>query len=284
MENTYAVGTFFSLSHYAVHKFRIPGESVCDKRSGRTTASIYCIINGTVDFSTPLGQLSAKSGDVLYIPRRQRYTAKWKGIPDIVFYGIDFAFDIKSEFGNIVGSTSVFDNYPLQVLSKDLFEDEQTAQACFSRLYEEYCNPHEMGLKAISDFYCFFTRVQSYLDKRVLSSPDSPVELATAYIEQHCGEDFYMEELARMCGFSPSRFYSLFREYTGLTPVEYKNTVRIRKSQKLLEAGKSLDEIAEVLGFSSAAYFRKVFESVTGMLPGVYKKNASGYGEKRILL
>ena len=114
--------------------------------------------------------------------------------------------------------------------------------------------------------------------------PDSPVEKAALYIEQHSTEEFYIDDLAKMCGLSPSRFYSLFREYTGLTPVEYKNTVRIRNAQKLLESGKSSDEISEMLGFSSAAYFRKVFESVTGMLPGTYKKNASGYVEKKVLL
>ena len=122
------------------------------------------------------------------------------------------------------------------------------------------------------------------LDKTVLTTPDSPVEKAALYIEQHATEDFYMDDLAKMCGVSCSRFYTLFREYMGLTPVEYKNTVRIRMARKMLESGKSSDEISEILGFSSAAYFRKVFESVTGMLPGTYKKNASGYGEKKVLL
>lgn len=280
-ENSYAVGTFFSLSHYAVHKFRIPGQSICDKRSGRATASVYYIISGSVDFTTPTGELSAKSGDMLYIPRHQRYTAKWQGAPDIVFYGIDFGFDIKSEFGTVTGNTSVHDNYVLQKCDKSVFEN---AEGAFENLYNKYCNPAEHGFDAVTDFYTFFAKLLSVLDKTVLTVPDSPVEKAALYIEQHSTEEFYIDDLAKMCGLSPSRFYSLFREYTGLTPVEYKNTVRIRNAQKLLESGKSSDEISEMLGFSSAAYFRKVFESVTGMLPGTYKKNASGYGEKKVLL
>ena len=280
-ENRLSVGTFFSLSHYAVHKFRIPGQSICDKRSGRATASVYYIVSGNVEFDTPQGHLSAISGDMLYIPRRQRYTANWQGSPDIVFYGIDFGFDIKSEFGCITGNTAVHDNYLLQKPDKSVFGD---AEAEFENLYNKYCSPEEMGLEAVTDFYLFFSKLLSVLDKNVLTVPDSPVEEAAVYIEQHATEEFYIDDLAKMCGLSPSRFYSVFREYTGLTPVEYKNTVRVRIARKMLESGKSSEEISEILGFSSPAYFRKVFESVTGMLPGIYKKNALGYGEKKVLL
>ena len=87
-----------------------------------------------------------------------------------------------------------------------------------------------------------------------------------------------------MCGLSLSNFYSLFKKYTGLTPVEYKNTYRVRMAQQLLLQNKSIDEITERLNFSSPAYFRKVFKSVTGMLPGTYKKNASGYGGASVLI
>lgn len=279
--NPYAVGTFFSLTHYAVHKFRIPGQSVCDKRSGRTTASIYYITGGNVHFSTPQGDLTAKSGDVLYIPRRLRYTAKWNGDPDIAFYGIDFCFDIKSEFGVLAGTTSIHDKYPLQKLNKSVFDD---ANATFENLYQKYCDPENFGFSAVTDFYNTFSYLLERLDKTLSQTADSPVEIAAQYIEQHMTEEFYIDDLAKMCCLSPSRFYTLFRDYTGLTPVEYKNLVKIRASQKMLESGKTTEEICSTLSFGSASYFRKVFEQVTGMLPGTYRKNASGYGEKRVLL
>ena len=69
-------GTFFSLSHYAVHHFHIPGNSLCDKRSGRATASLYYLVEGHTVFTTPSGALPVSAGELLYIPRRQRYTAK----------------------------------------------------------------------------------------------------------------------------------------------------------------------------------------------------------------
>ena len=107
-------GTFFSLSHYAVHHFHIPGNSLCDKRSGRATASLYYITEGKTVFITPSGNQEVSSGELLYIPRRQRYTATWTGEPDIDFYGIDFGFELKSEFGAIPGNTGLYDSFVLQ--------------------------------------------------------------------------------------------------------------------------------------------------------------------------
>ena len=118
------------------------------------------------------------------------------------------------------------------------------------------------------------------LDKTTERVNDNAAEKAAVYIEEHCTEDFYAEELAELCGLSPSGFYTAFKKYTGLTPVEYKNNARVRLAQKMIEQNKSAEEIAETLNFSSPAYFRKVFRNVTGMLPGVYKKNASGYRKK----
>ena len=129
-------------------------------------------------------------------------------------------------------------------------------------------------------FYAFFEELLPLLDKTTERVNDNAAEKAAVYIEEHCTEDFYAEELAELCGLSPSGFYTAFKKYTGLTPVEYKNNARVRLAQKMIEQNKSAEEIAETLNFSSPAYFRKVFRNVTGMLPGVYKKNASGYRKK----
>lgn len=274
LANNDLFGTFFSLSHYAVHLFRIPGESLCDKRSGRATASVYYLVEGSAVFDTPAGKMKVHSGEMLYIPRRQRYTAVWTGEPNIVFYGIDFGFELKSEFGPLPGNTGLYDSFVLQKPSAKLFDDPCAA---FDGLYRLYSDPAGHGLQAIVAFYDFFERLLRGLDQTTVRRSDNVTEKAAVYIEEHCTEDFYTEDLAKLCGLSNSGFYTAFKKYTGLTPVEYKNNARVRLAQKMLAQNKSSDEIAEALGFSSTAYFRKVFKSVTGMLPGIYRKNASGY-------
>lgn len=277
-ENRELFGTFFSLSHYAVHRLLIPGESMCDKRSGRATASVYYVVQGHASFDTPDGKMSVKSGDMLYIPRRQRYTALWTGEPDILFYGIDFGFELKSEFGSVPGETGLYDSYRLQIVSPTAFDDPHAA---FDRLFRLYSDPGTHGLEAVLEFYRFFSILLTGLDLQKVRHRDNVTEKAAVYIEEHCTEEFYTEDLARLCGLSPSGFYTSFKKYTGLTPVEYKNNARIRLAQKLILQNKSTDEIAETLGFSSAAYFRKVFKNVTGMLPSTYKKyTVCGLGQE----
>ncbi len=270
-------GTFFSLTHYAVHKFDIAGDSLCDKRSGRATASVYYVVSGHADFTTPLGDISVGAGELLYIPRRQRYTAKWTGDPNIVFYGIDFGFELRSEFGAVAGNAGIYDSFCLQKPDVSRFSD---IVSTFEGLLASYRAPETRGFEAVVRFYTFFGELLEVLDKTEVGYINNAAEKAAMYIEEHCTEEFYADELAALCGLSVSGLYTVFKKYTGVTPVEYKNNARIRLAQKMLVSGHSSEEIADALGFSSAAYFRKVFKNVTGMLPGTYRKNHTGYINK----
>ena len=58
-----------------------------------------------------------------------------------------------------------------------------------------------------------------------------------------------------------------------LTPMHYRNVVRIDKA-KLLLADRSLtvDAVAERLGFGDPKYFARVFKDLAGMSPSAYRR------------
>lgn len=65
----------------------------------------------------------------------------------------------------------------------------------------------------------------------------------------------------------------LFSEITGTTVEKYLIAQKIERAKELLEYGElSLNEIADRLNYSSAAYLSAQFKSVTGVTPGRFRK------------
>ena len=81
-------------------------------------------------------------------------------------------------------------------------------------------------------------------------------------------------EVARACTVSESGLRQIFKEQTGMTPIEYRLYAKMKQAEYLLEAtGMSISEIADKLGFFDAAYFCKVFKRHIGLTPKEYSKN-----------
>ena len=58
---------------------------------------------------------------------------------------------------------------------------------------------------------------------------------------------------------SESNFRKLFKEYTGKTPIEYRNKIRIDEVVKLLEIGEfAVAEAAYCAGFNNMSFFYQV--------------------------
>jgi len=88
------------------------------------------------------------------------------------------------------------------------------------------------------------------------------------YIECHYLDELEIEEVARVCGMCLSLFYKNFKECTGLTPVEYKNKLKIDKAIELMaEKRHSLEDISKMLNFCNQSYFIRTFKRFTGYTP-----------------
>lgn len=103
----------------------------------------------------------------------------------------------------------------------------------------------------------------------------SRIRPALDAIESDPARSYSQKELAQMCALSPSRFFVLFSEETGMGPVRYRNLLRIEIAHRLLTSQcYTVEETAEQLGFSSADYFSRTFKSLTGISPKTYQIQA----------
>lgn len=106
---------------------------------------------------------------------------------------------------------------------------------------------------------------------------DFRVRRSLRLIQERIGEDMEMEmeQLARSVGLSRPHFFKLFKQYMGVTPNVYMNTLRSERAiEDLLHTDKTVTDIAFELGFSSQASFTRFFSSNVGIAPSEYRRVA----------
>ena len=95
------------------------------------------------------------------------------------------------------------------------------------------------------------------------------MKVASDYVEQNYRNKITVEELATLCGYSPSYFARVFAGVYHTSPIQYVNQVRIRHAKNLLRTGQyTMGQIAQECGFSNVYYFSRCFKQLTGVTPG----------------
>jgi len=79
--------------------------------------------------------------------------------------------------------------------------------------------------------------------------------------------------LARVAGLSRSAFAARFMASVGCAPIEYLSRWRMTLAQDALSrGGKSLDRLADEIGYESASAFSTAFRRRTGCSPGAFAR------------
>ena len=80
--------------------------------------------------------------------------------------------------------------------------------------------------------------------------------------------DLNVNSLSRISGISTKQIYRRIKQLTGLSPVEYIRSIRMKKAAMLLTQQKfSVAEVMYMVGFSNASYFSKCFHNQFGKTP-----------------
>ena len=81
-----------------------------------------------------------------------------------------------------------------------------------------------------------------------------------------------IDELAEMLGVTTCHLIRSFKSATGISPGQYLISIRIDIARLILSnRDYSVDTVANMVGFSGANYFCKVFRRVTGQNPTAYR-------------
>ena len=108
---------------------------------------------------------------------------------------------------------------------------------------------------------------------RIYSKTYMPIAKGILYLEQDASDRMSIAEIAAMCNVDESCFRRLFKQYSGLSPSEYRLQNMIRRAKALLRSqDMTVSEISARLGFQDPAYFSRIFKKKTGFSPSAYVK------------
>lgn len=84
-------------------------------------------------------------------------------------------------------------------------------------------------------------------------------------------------QLANETGVGYSWFRKAFKEYTGISPLQFVLQLRLHEAKKLLTSSNlMIKEIADELGFESPFYFSRIFKQKCGVTAEEYRRRSRG--------
>lgn len=102
---------------------------------------------------------------------------------------------------------------------------------------------------------------------------DDPFHYTLNYMNEHFSQKIDFASLSSLAGYSYDRYRHLFKERTGLSPVQYVVGKRLEHACKLLRhTGLSVSAVALECGFSTDAQFCSVFKRELRMTPKQYRE------------
>ena len=132
------------------------------------------------------------------------------------------------------------------------------------------------------ELFKLFTTLCSFLieesDKKVFNGSVQANEAtqkiiaACNYISNNCSRDISLEDAASYVGFSKYYFSRLFREYTGVSFVDYVAEQRLHYAEVLLGNPQlNITDAAMQAGFGSISTFNRIFKQKKGCTPSEFR-------------
>lgn len=239
----------------------------------RTTKSFQCIgtpkkqnlfmlLNGCkVTYTDKNGEIFvAHSGDIVYTPMGSEYRVQLSDFEDAASHTIGINFLLYDERGEDVllsDRIQIFStpqNQMLPILFRNVLHGDAPNRFAQNRIL-------------LMEILC------ALATKDPEKSPPDHITKALRYLSEHIEQTPTVAELAALCHISEVYFRKQFKAYVGVSPCEYRNALRLSRAKSYLEYGEiSVQEISDMLGYSTVSHFIKEFKQRYACSPLRYRK------------
>lgn len=264
--------------HYK-HVHTASGE-VAFPRVSHDYCKLYVFVSGKLSVIIDDTIYTPTCGSILTIKRGESHRSLFYGRAEVDYYEIDFP----PGFFNEVSADSPFYN---------MFFGEKRGTGCaiaplhvtVTKMFRIFERIEEIigGGEDFSDFLIYSRLVQlsaiicaslaSTVGKSAEQKIPATLRAALDYILANAITVNDTAEIAAHCHISVSYLCRTFKNYLGMTPVEYINSHKLARARYLLKNGMNVTEACFASGFNSYNYFIHVFKKNVGQTPGEYKNS-----------
>ncbi len=247
---------------------------------------INYVEEGTLEIQTPGGSHLLHKGDAMFVNANILHNAEWKDADERGrVYSILFLPEFLSGgFGNLMEARylrPVLNDSGLQGLSSEAKDEGSRERISEIRqvitLFRDEPFGYEFEVRAcLCRLWCkLLTETGENREgqpKQMLQGDDR-IKQMLEYIHLHYAEKIRLQEIASAGNVSQRECNRCFARFVKSTPIDYLNAYRLHIAvHDLLFTEKSIAQVGESCGFSTANYFNKVFRKKYACTPGEYRK------------
>jgi len=255
-------GGFFIDNIGMYNGFPIPPCDTIVPKGGRYTNRFFYIVSGTTVFELENKKLiRASAGDIVYLPYGVPYHSWWEPSPKSEC--ITLIFEMRDHFGEEIALGE-----QIEILYNDSTNKFQDILYKMNSIY--HARTVNWRLLLQSHFYEFLSRLIYELSYSQIEDShfSSEINNGIVYLENHYMKNVSIKELADRSNVSESTFRRNFIKLKGVSPVIYRNDLRLLHAHDFLSSGLfTVTEVAEMVGFADVPYFSKSFKKKFGITP-----------------
>lgn len=143
------------------------------------------------------------------------------------------------------------------------------------QLIEENSSSHANKQEIVSHLLSLFFGIlkRSFNEPlRVATDHSQHIRMAKRFIEENAHRTLSLELLSTEIGLSKYYLAHIFKEHSGMSPIQYAIQCRIQLARYLLQhTDASIRQIAQRTGYKSETHFQQAFKKATGETPGKYR-------------
>ncbi|MBP1994568.1 AraC family transcriptional regulator [Paenibacillus eucommiae] len=98
------------------------------------------------------------------------------------------------------------------------------------------------------------------------------VKQAIQWLKLQYSHPISIDRMAQNFGYNRTYMSTLFKKYTGISPVNFLMKIRMEQAQLLLQKPLTIKQIAASVGYDDPLYFSRQFKKICGLSPTEYRE------------